>query len=116
MILGLGKRIWQNAASFIKPQVLRKSVMVSGEDDEGVVCQTPVIDPYNGLVKFRPYPLNYLLVGIEPARRQSGKLVYRFFDPASKKEFLLTKELVDLLFHKVVHEVEPGELVMVSST
>jgi len=99
MILNHVKAFYRHLASFFKPQILRTNVLITGMEDEGM--QMPEEESkYKDLMIFRPYFLDYILVGIEPGRRNPGQVVYRFYDPESCKEFLLTKELVDLLFYK----------------
>lgn len=99
MILNRVKVFYRHLASFFKPQILRTNVLITGMEDEGM--QMPEEESkYKDLMIFRPYFLDYILVGIEPGRRNPGQVVYRFYDPESCKEFLLTKELVDLLFYK----------------
>lgn len=99
MILNRVKAFYRHLASFFKPQILRTNVLITGMEDEGM--QMPEEESkYKDLMIFRPYFLDYILVGIEPGRRNPGQVVYRFYDPESCKEFLLTKELVDLLFYK----------------
>lgn len=97
MISRLGKWVF----SFFKPQTLRKDVLITGADDVGHEVQPARKDVYRGLVKYRPFSLDYLLVGIEHSRRDPNQIVYRFFDPETNKEFTMTKPLVDLLFYRV---------------
>lgn len=88
--------------SFIKPQPLRQSVMLSGAEATGVVIKkSGSAKMYAGLATYQPYPLPYILIGTEPGKGNPSKVVYRFFDPESKTEFLLTKPLVDLLLFKI---------------
>lgn len=100
MILSRAKAFYKHIASFFKPQTLRTNVLLTGMDDEGIELPEEGDSKYKDLAIFRPYFLDYILVGIEPGRRNPGQIVYRFYDPESRKEFLLTKELVDLLFYK----------------
>lgn len=101
MTLGRVKAFWQHISSFFQPQVIRKNVLIAGMDDEdGIEQPIEGSSKYKDLVIFRPYFLDYILVGIEPGRRDPGQVVYRFFDPESCKEFILTKQLVELLFYK----------------
>lgn len=87
-------------ASFIKPQKLRTSVMVNGEDDAGTVIEKKSSAIYAGAACYMPYPVKYVLIGTEPKKDQPGVVVYRFLDIQTNTEFLLTRSLVDLLFHR----------------
>lgn len=94
--------------SFFKPVRLRSNVLCAGQNDSGTVVADTVDHRYDGLVHYQPYAGHYLLVGIEPCKKNRANVVYRFFDPATQSEFLLTKPLVKLLFNRVHSENEPG--------
>lgn len=99
MILENVKKGWQWALSFAIPQTLRKSVVVAGGEAEGVCVEVPST-PYRNVTTYRPYKTAYLLVGTERNTRNPESILYRFYDPLTKKEFRLTEELTKLIFYR----------------
>ena len=93
------KKMFQNIASFFKPVPVRNNVLVNGEDSEGIEIPRRSLDPHSAMAKYTAYPVDYVLIGID---HFEGKdyVFYRFFDPQTKKEFHLSKPLVDILLYK----------------
>jgi len=95
---------WNWVLSFFTVRTLRKNVYVLSSTDKGMTVEPEKSrEEKDGIVAYRPYCIPYYFVGFDFRKGSNGDVVYRFYDNQTKKEFLLTKELVDLLFYK-----EPG--------
>lgn len=95
---------WNWLLSFVTVRTVRENVYVHSSTDQGTaLVQEQSREEKDGIVAYRPYDIAYYFVGFDFRKGSNGDVVYRFYDGQTKKEFLLTKELVDLLFYK-----EPG--------
>lgn len=73
--------------------------MVAGAESDGVFVEVPV-SPYRNVTTYRPYKAAYLLVGTERNTKNPEAILYRFYDPITKKEFRISEELSKLLFFR----------------
>lgn len=96
------KSAWVWLKSFVKPQVVKTNIITAG--DVTVESKTVVKKPYPLVMRYRPYDLEYLFVGYERSTDGSDKLLYRFYDPETKQEFLVSEALARLLFYSVPRE------------
>lgn len=93
--------IWAYILSFFTKKVVRKNVYVVSSTGEDMVIEPEKSrEEKDGVVSYRPYQVPYYFVGFDTRKGSNGDVIYRFYDSQTKKEFLLTKELVDLLLYK----------------
>lgn len=83
--------------SFFKPQPI--GIIVNNGNDMVDVSSISKPDPDRLTVKYKPYMTSYLFVGIE--RSKDNKVLHRFKDQQTKKEFVLSEELSRLLFYRI---------------
>lgn len=101
------KNLWKFIMSFVKPQDT-KVLLLAGDtqklDISGLSREQirELANKDDHLVSYRPWPDSYyILVGTVPGNE--GKIFYRFKDPVLGKEFVMEREVVNIMmYHDVI--------------